>query len=90
MAKYLIKTEETYRVDSEDEAKALIEAAKVDGAGDLVKYNCEYHDKKVKGEIVDTWYRVTLKRFFNDEKEPMVDVAVNYDSETISQVSFDI
>lgn len=88
MAKYLIKTEETYRVDTEEEAKALIEDAKVDGAGDLVKYNCEYHDKKVKGEIVDTWYRVTLKRFFNDEKEPVVDVSVNYDSGEITPSKF--
>ena len=67
---YLLKTQETYRVDSEEEAKQLIENAKVDGAGSIVKYSCDYHERKSKGEIIDSWYRVTLNRSFTDEKEP--------------------
>ncbi len=69
MAKYLLRTEEVYRVDSESEAQELIEEAKQD-AYTLTKYNCEYHERKAKGEVVDSWYRVSLKRTFSEEKEP--------------------
>lgn len=79
MAKYLLKVEEMYRVDSEEEAKALIEEAKNEEYGDLIKYNCEYKQKVVKKEIEDTWYRVTLRRNFNDEKAPDASISLYYD-----------
>ena len=75
---YLLKTQEIYRVPNEDAAKQLIEAAKADGKGDLIKYNCEYRERKAKGEIIDTWYRVTLNRLFNDEKEPDGITTISY------------
>lgn len=75
---YLLKTQEIYRVPNEDAAKQLIEAAKADGKGDLIKYNCEYRERKTKGEIIDTWYRVTLNRLFNDEKEPDGITTISY------------
>ena len=31
-----------------------------------------------KGEIIDTWYRVTLNRLFNDEKEPDGITTISY------------
>lgn len=77
---YLLKTQEVYRVDDEQEAKQLIEEAKVDGAGTLSKYNCEYHERKQKGEVIDTWYRVTLQRTFTDEKEPESEAHITYTS----------
>ncbi len=67
---YLLKAQEVYRVDTEEEAKELIENAKADGAGVLVKYGCDFHERKSKGEVIDSWYRVTLNRQFADEKEP--------------------
>lgn len=76
---YLLKTQEVYRVDDEEAAKQLIENAKTDGAGDLVKYSCDYHERKVKGEVVDSWYRVTLQRQFSDEKEPDGFASVTYE-----------
>lgn len=76
--KYLLKTQEIYRVQTENEATTLIEEAKSDGKGEVVKYNCEYREQKAKGEVVDTWYRVTINRLFTNEKEPDGFVSVNY------------
>lgn len=75
---YLLKTQEVYRVDDEAAAKQLIEDAKHDGAGDLVKYSCDYHERKSKGEVIDFWYRVTLTRQFSDEKEPGGQTYITY------------
>lgn len=79
MARYLIQTTEVYRVDSEAEAKALIEEVKEEGISNLKKYNCEYKNQKAKGEIIQEWYRVTLTKAFTDEKEPTESVTINYE-----------
>lgn len=75
--RYLISTVETYRVDSEHEANTIIEEAKE--TGDLTKYSCVYKEKKQKGEIADSWYKVTLTKTFTDEKEPERNVHVSYE-----------
>jgi hypothetical protein len=74
--KYLIETTEVYRVDSEDEAKALIEDAK--RTSTLKKYNCVSKERKQKGEVVDSWYRLTLTKVWDDEKEPCGATKVSY------------
>ena len=71
MAKYLIRTVETFRVDSESEAKRFVEEQRQDSRYTLIKHSTEYREKKVKGEVEDSWYRVTLTKVFNDEKEPI-------------------
>ena len=76
--KYLIQTTEVFRVDSEEEAQELIKAAKENNMYALKKYNCEYKEKKSKGEVVDDWYKVTLTKCFNEEKEPIVVASVEY------------
>ena len=53
--KYLLKTVETYRVATEDEAKKLIEDAKKDRNFTLVKYLSEIREQKSKGEVIDSW-----------------------------------
>lgn len=78
--KYLLKTVETYRVATEDEAKKLIETAKKDSNFTLVKYLSEMREQKSKGEVIDSWYRVTLTKAFTDEKEPDCNVSINYQS----------
>lgn len=75
--KYLISTVETYRVDTEHEANSIIEEAKE--TGDLTKYSCVYKERKQKGEIIDSWYKVTLTKTFTDEKEPERNVNVFYE-----------
>ena len=76
--KYLIQTVETYRVDKEDEAKRMIEEAKSDNHFILKKYSSEYKEKKQKGEIIDTYYKVILTKAFTDEKEPEFRTEISY------------
>lgn len=78
MAKYLVKTVETYRVGTENEAQTLINEAKVDKSFTLAKYASEKRQVKQKGVIADEWVRVTLTKDFNVEKEPDCYVEVEY------------
>ena len=68
--KYLLETTETYRVSNEAEVTELIEAAKKDNHCILKKHTSQMKERKQKGEVIDTWYKVTLTKYFTDEKEP--------------------
>lgn len=81
MAKYLVSTVETYRVDSENEATRTIEEAKNNGSYVLGKYTSEHRETKSKGEIVDEYWKVTLTKLFNNIKEPDTPVVINYEVE---------
>lgn len=77
--KYLLEVTENYRVDTDAEAKQLIEDAK--GGNALVKKSTsQYKERKQKGEVVDAWYKVTIVKVFTDEKEPNTQVDISYDS----------
>lgn len=76
--KYLINTTEIYRFSSEDEATNFIEAAKKESGYVLTKHTVEYKERKQKGEVIDFWWKVTLIKKFNDEKEPETDVEITY------------
>ena len=69
MSKYLINKVETFRIDTETEAKTFIEGLKKQD-GEVVKHSIEYKEQKTKGEVLQSWYKVTVKRLYNDEKEP--------------------
>lgn len=77
--KYLLEVTENYRVSDEAAAKELIEQAKQGKNYALKKYISQYKERKMKGEVVDYWYKVTLVKSFNDEKEPDSQVEVVYD-----------
>lgn len=77
--KYLTDVTEVYRVDSEAEADQLLETAKTSGV--LNKYSCVYKERKQKGEIIDSWYKVTLNKKFTDEKEPDRQVTITYEED---------
>ena len=81
MSRYLIKTTEVYRCDSENEANMLIEEAKKDKTYTVTKSSSEIRTVKQKGEVVDEWRRVTITKTFTDEKEPYVQVNVHYEDE---------
>ena len=83
--KYLCKVTEVYRVESENEAAALIEQAKADRGFILLKSSTEYKTKKAKGEIIDEYWLTTLVKEFTDYKEPDRTVSVNY---TIDEGAF--
>ena len=76
--KYLITTTEVYRVDTEEQVKQIIEEAKTDNHFIVTKYTSQYKERKQKGEIIDTYYKVTLVKQFTDEKQPEFSCSVNY------------
>lgn len=76
--KFLTTVTEQYRVDSEGEANELIEEAKADRNSSLIKYNCQLKERKQKGEVVESYYRVTLTKALTDEKEPMEQFIITY------------
>ena len=79
MNKYLVSATEVYRVDNDVSAAALIDEAKAETKYILAKYSSVKKEKKAKGEIVDEWYQVTLVKKFNDEKDPISNIDVNYE-----------
>lgn len=78
MSKYLIRVTETYRCDTEAEAKELIDSSKGSHQYTVVKSTNEIKSLKQKGEIVDEWHRVTLTKDFTSEKEPIVQLYPAY------------
>ena len=78
--KYLIETTEVYRVDNEDEIKNVVEEAK--RTSTVVKHNYTYKCKKQKGEIVDEWYKVSITKKWDDEKEASGSTKVSYGVES--------
>lgn len=79
MSKYLIQTTEVYRVDTEAEVENLIAEAKEETIFDVVKYNCEHKERKLKGEVIDDYYKVSIVKSFTSEKEPDRQVLINYE-----------
>lgn len=79
MSTFLTKVVETYRADSEAEAKALIEEAKKDGHFVVSKYNSEVKTVKAKGEVIDEYRRVTITKDITSEKEPDIQMKLVYD-----------
>jgi hypothetical protein len=77
--KYLLNTTEIYRVETEEEATELINEAKRDSNYILSKYSSVKREQKAKGEVIDEWYKVTLVKSFNEEKEPAYTVDVIYE-----------
>ncbi|OQA73198.1 MAG: hypothetical protein BWY33_01777 [Candidatus Dependentiae bacterium ADurb.Bin246] len=71
MARYLIKTVETYRVDTEDEVASFIEELKSNSSYDLVSYKSKRKEKKEKGEVIDTWCQVQVVKEIDDEVYPV-------------------
>lgn len=77
--KYLINTTEVFRVGTIEEVEALQEEVKTDGRYDLASFSYKYKCQKQKGEIIDEWYQVSIKKTFNDEKDPCTNVSVTYE-----------
>lgn len=78
MSKYLIKTTEEHRADSEAEAAELIDDAKHDSRYILAKYSSVKKETKQKGEVIDDYYIVTLVKVFDDPKAPNGEASVEY------------
>jgi len=85
---FLISTTETYRADSEAEAQTIIEEAKSDESYELSKYSCSRKEIKLKGEVIDDYYRVTLTKIFTSEKDPDAQITVSYQGDSNSGGEF--
>lgn len=66
MSRYLLKVDETYRVDSQGEADVLIEEMKDDNSFELTGYT---NTRKVTKE--DEYFVVKIKKLYNSEKNPV-------------------
>ena len=77
--KYLIATQEVYRVGTVEEVERLHEELKNDPTFTLGAFSYKYKCQKQKGEIIDEWQQVTVKKLFNEEKDPCTNVEVSYE-----------
>lgn len=63
----LLNNTETYRVDTEEEAKALIEEIKENASDYIVdSYSSVRKEKKKKGEIIAEGYQVKITKKYSD------------------------
>ena len=84
MSIYLVKTTDVYRVDSVGEVEQFHKDLKGDPHFELESFAYQQKQVKQKGEIVDEFCLVTVKKKFNDPKEPTSDVSISYDSDIIT------
>lgn len=61
----LLKVVETYRADTEEEVKTLINDAKADSSFELAKYSSEFKEKKSKGDVIDSAFQVVLTKNYS-------------------------
>lgn len=61
-----VKVIETYNVDSETEAEALIDESKTDRSFKLTGYKSKVKNIKQKGEIVDSYLIVELTKTYEE------------------------
>lgn len=78
MSNYLISVTENYRVDTEQETITMIQEAKDSSQYTLAKYSSQYKERKQKGEVVDAYWKVSLTKVFDDEKEPSGNATIIY------------
>lgn len=86
--KYLISTQEIWNVGTEAEALELINEAKRAKPGELLKYSSQHKEKYNKdGEEIYNYYKVTLNKTFNTEKDPdsVIDIDYAYHKEKIQE-----
>lgn len=84
MSIYLVKTTDVYRVDSVGEVEQFHKDLKGDPHFELESFAYQQKQVKQKGEIVDEYCLVTVKKKFNDPKEPASDVSISYNSDIIT------
>ena len=77
--RYLVKTVETYRADTEAEAQGLITEAQQANEYELIKYASEHKEVKAKGDVIDDYYKVSIVKGFTSEKEPETQVTISYE-----------
>lgn len=77
--KYLLATTEVYRVETVEEVEALHEELKKDTMFSLLSFGYKTKEIKEKGEVVETYQLITVKKCFNEEKFPTDEININYE-----------
>lgn len=76
---YLVSVVETYRVPTVDEVQSLHEELKNDSHFTLISFSYKTKQIKSKGEILDEYQLVQVKKLFNEEKDPDRFITINYE-----------
>lgn len=77
--KYLINSVDTYRVATVADVEALHKELKNDSHFTLAAFSYKTKTIKSKGDIIDEYQLVTVKKLFNEEKEPDSFIEINYE-----------
>lgn len=75
---HLIRTIEQHRVPDMEAADSLEMDARSSNLYEVAKCVKTEKVRKAKGEVVDQWVVVDITKVFNDMKEPVSDVRVEY------------
>lgn len=78
MAKYLTNVLEVYRVSSEQEVENFLKELKDDTRFTLKSFGYKKKEIKEKGEVVEEYYLVSIKKEFNLEKNPDSEIDITY------------
>jgi len=68
--RYLTKTSDVYRVDTLEEVEDLRTEMEESNKFSVASFTYTYKTVKAKGEIIDEYYQVVVKKNITDEKEP--------------------
>ena len=70
--KFLIQTTEIFRCDSEQEAETFLKDMKKDKNYEITSSTVAKKEVKQKGEVVDSYIKLTVKKVYNEERDPLV------------------
>lgn len=77
--KYLINSVDTYRVETVEEVERLHEELKNDPDFTLASFSYKTKYIKESKEIVGEYQLVSVKKIFNDEKDPSNNITITYE-----------
>lgn len=76
---YLISATDVYRVSTVADVECLHETLKANPRFTLAAFSYKTKQVKAKGEVIDEYQLVTVKKLFNEEKDPMTYININYE-----------
>lgn len=76
---YLLSCTDVYRVPTVIDVENLHEELTHNPNFTLAAFSYKTKLVKVKGEVVDEYQVVTAKKVFNEEKDPISNVTINYE-----------
>ena len=79
MSRYLVTIVESIRVDSVAEVEKLHTELKNDNRFDLKKFEYAHKEIKAKGEVIDEYELVKATLAFNNEKEPVNLINIDFE-----------